>query len=212
MRDNIDNEFETIGSDDAAKSNAANHPTLGDASNVATDSEKVIRECAQFMADTMKGFTKMLTDQDGMLIDLTDKAGRKYDRDFMLRVQSRIDQTLERIRENLEEHCKAEFLSEDRKTMVQLNTNFANARSWVLGTCFLGAFLCVVGLVMCFNSFSRVSEMEKQLELRSKEQTEIAAFGSYAKEIAPNAYKGWKARLATEKDSANTRSNASISK
>lgn len=187
MRDNIDNEFETIGSDDAAKNNAAKHPTLGDASNVATDSEKVIRVCAQFMADTMKGFTKMFTDQDGMLIDLTDKAGRRYDRDFMLRVQSRIDQALERIRENLEEHCKAEFLPEDRKTMVQLNTNFANARSWVLGTCFLGAFLCVLGLFMLFNTIDTRNDMGN----RCDELSSMAAFGSYCRQIAPDTYIEW---------------------
>lgn len=187
MNQEIDNEFETIDSDDATKSKAANHPTLGDAPHVETDNEKAIRESAQFMADTMKGFTKMLCDDNGMLIDLTDKAGREYDRNFMLHVQARIDKALDRLGDNLTEHCKAEFLPEDKQTMESLNRNFATTRYWVFGSCFIGAAFLILGLALCIHSVTEKNGMRK----KCSEQATMAAFGSYVSERSPLMFQAW---------------------
>lgn len=201
MNQEIDNEFETIDSDDATKSKAANHPTLGDAPHVETDNEKAIRESAQFMADTMKGFTKMFCDDNGMLIDLTDKAGREYDRNFMLHVQARIDKALDRLGDNLTEHCKAEFLPEDKQTMESLNRNFSTTRYWVFGSCFIGALFTILGITLCIHSCGEQNVMEQQL----KEQTEIANFGNFIKNRYPETYKDWKDATSEQKPKKSNR-------
>lgn len=206
----INNEFddsETLNTENATNKNVAQHPTIDDTTHMVTDAEmETITNSVQFMADVYKGFTKMFCDDDGILIDLTDKAGRERDRQFMLSLQSRLDASIQRMEQDMQRHYTAEFLPKDRKMFETVNANFQNARSWVLGTCFIGAVIFIAGIFLCFNSFSRESEMEKQLEQLRNEQTEIAAFGSYVKEKAPNVYKGWKAILTAEKDSVKTAS------
>jgi len=198
MKKDIDNEFETISSDDAANNKTERHPSIGDAPHMVTDKEmEAISESFRFIADTMKGFTKVFCDDDGMLIDLTDKKGREYDRNFLLNAQVRIDEALESTGNNLKEHCKAEFLPEDKETMVKLNKNFADTRYWVFGSCFLGAAFLIAGLAFCIYSANKVSEMEK----KCSEQATMAAFGNYCSKLSPNTYQSWQNGMTDRQDS-----------
>lgn len=146
------------------------------------------------MADAYKGFTKMFCDEDGFLIDLTDKAGRDRDRQFMLSLQSRLDASVQRIEQDMQRHYTAELQPKDAQRFETLNKNFEISRYWVFGSCFLGAAFLILGLFLCIHASNEKNEMEEKY----KELSTMAAFGNYINECAPRTFRAWQ-NATTEK-------------
>lgn len=197
----IDTEFddsETSGSESAETKNKAQHPTIGDAPHVVTDEEmETITKSTQFMADAYKGFTKMFCDDDGFLIDFSDKPGRERDRQFMLSLQSRLDACVQRIEQDMQRHYTAELQPREVQLLETLNRNFDISRYWVFGSCFLGAAFLIMGLILCIHANNEKNEMEE----RYKELSTMAAFGSYVSERVPRTFRAWQDAAMARQDS-----------
>ena len=197
----IDNEYEnpeTLSEEDGLGDAKPKHPTMDDLPHVITNKElKVIKESVLFMTDTMKSFTKMFCDDDGVIIDFTDKAGQKRNREFMVGVQTKVNKTLERIENDMDEHYSAQFVPEDKELLVQLIKKFRNIWYWVFGSCFIGALFFILGMLITF----KAEDKSDQLKVWYEKQADMAAFGYYVKESVPRNYRIWKSESLEYKDS-----------
>lgn len=195
------NEFddsETLDWEGSTNKDMTQHPTIGDAPHVVTDKEiETITKSTQLMADVFKAFTKMLCDDDGFLIDISDKKGRERDHQFMLSLQSRMDASMQRIEQDMQRHYTAELQPKDAQRFETLNRNFNITRYWMFGSCFLGAAFLILGLFLCAHASSEKDEMEEKYN----ELSSMADFGSYVSKRAPITFQAWQNATPERRDS-----------
>lgn len=208
--EDFDNEFdntETLSSESGETTKTTVHPTIDDAPHVVTAKElETISGSVKFLAGVCKGFTKMFCDDDGMLIDLTDKAGQKQMRELMLNVCARTEKAQAEIESSLRQHYTAEFQPEDKKLLQSLSKNFRDTRYWVFGSCLVGALFLTIGLVLSIKSSFQIKQMEEQ----QRQQAEMVSFGSYVKDHAPKVYTEWQQSRPSERANSKGKENKSV--
>lgn len=198
-------EPETLTNNGTLSSQVQRHETLDDAPHVITDSEmKTFMNCADVVSGSVKGFTKAFMDDEGMLIDLTDKAGRKRTEDILLGVEARIDQKLakdeavaEEMKQTAEKPVIAELKPEDRDVIVKNNKHHENDRYWTFGSCFIGALMFIAGMLFISEAQSRIGKMNEWYN----KQSDMIGFGYYISDGLPRTFRNWEHETQEFRDS-----------
>lgn len=188
MKDVFDSEY--IPPTDAGE-NGASEPQNG-SEPITKDDVRGIKDTGVMMIDIGKAMNSALLDEDGFLIDITDKKGRKADRDFMVAVHGDIKEAVSKAPETV----KAVFSEEDKAAFLRLSKLFATERKWVIGFVGVAAamiMLCAVNYVIYAKKFHEAKKLLKYEQV-------MIDFGMYVQDTDPQMFNDWrKSQLEAKK-------------
>ena len=188
-------EFGSMASQSQENSNVEDAHASSAVDNLST--ETVGAEAAGKLTDTMgrlthsvddltgvtTGLGNTLTNPDGSVIDISDKAGRQKDRQVLENIQTQINAILGRVPSSVQ----AEVCEEARSRLDKTLLYFKHER-WLLIFLFVVVGFLFGSLCMALND-TRVRSNE--LEAWYLDQRNAICFGHYLREHNPKLYEYW---------------------
>lgn len=183
------NDFESSNTlDDKQTMENASHPTLNDEAGIMSQEDmKEIRAAVQLIGGYTEGFASAFLNNDGYLVDVSDKAGRARDRRFVLGVQSNIKDAIAEMNKRTEKLCRAHFAEEDKAQLEKLNGHFRYAFRWLFGACLVASLFFITGIVMMVKAHSYKNDVEQWYATSYN----AINFGEFIREHDPSLYELW---------------------
>lgn len=142
-----------------------------------------LTESVDNLSDITTGLGNTMTNADGSVIDISDKAGRQADRRYMKETKDRINEVLGKVPEGVD----ATLCDDDRKRMDKVLDYFKTSR-WLQNFLFVVNGILFGILCMQLND-ARVRSNE--LEYWYIDQRDAICFGHYIREHDKHLYEYW---------------------
>lgn len=157
-----------------------------------------VRDAVKIIAGLNKGFSRAFLDQEGMLKDIADKAGREKDREYNLLIQAETLKLVKDFRQGVTDFanraaqpCEAVLAEEDRKEVKETNGFFHKSFYYFLGWMALASVVLTIGICLINSAMNKSSDLEDWY----RQEAETAAFGHFVKKNSPVTYDVWKSGL-----------------
>lgn len=159
---------------------------------------KEVKDAMKVIAGLTKGFSMVFLDQEGLLKDLTDKAGREQEHQFMLAWQSSMSNLVAEYRQLVEEDRKQRqqpievvLCDKDRNRLDEGIGFFKKMFFYILGWMIVPTIVLCIGISMIGSASSKSNDLEDWY----RQEAETAAFGHFVKKNSPVTYDVWKSGL-----------------